>query len=327
MRTHLSRMLLAGILGGLGTLNALAAPIVPGFTVEHYADVTDPAEMTFDPATGTMYVGRDNSGSGGSPGSAAKIHVVAPGGVPVAEYGDTDIPDPDSVLFDADGAISGVAGSVLVAGREGNEGALRAIHPDQTTSLLFHVGSGIVNPNSLKYDSTGRVVIADNLGKIATTTGGNPTVLYDLGGRNGTIAIDSNDNIFTDGPGGVIRIHAADGSLVNANFYTDPDPAEGGFQLEFGPGDALWGDFLYGISRDSGELIRWDTAGTPTVIGTGFGGDPSIAVSDLEFGPDGALYVSFFSDDEIVRIIPEPGSVVLLGIGAGLVGLVIRRRK
>lgn len=327
MRTHLTRMTLAGVLGLLGTLNAAAAPIVPGFTVEHYADVTDPVEMTFDPATGTMYVGRGNSGSGGSEADAVKIHVVAPGGAPVAEYGDSDIPDPDSVLFDADGAISGVPGSVLVAGREGDEGALRAIHPDQTTSLLFHVGSGLVNPNGLKFDSTGRVVIADNLGEVAFTTGGNPTILYDLGGRNGTIAIDANDDIYTDGPGGVIRIHAADGSLVNANFYTDPNPAEGGFQLEFGPGDALWGDFLYGISRDSGELIRFADDGTPTVIGTGFGGDGVTAVSDLEFGPDGALYVSFFSDDEIVRIVPEPGSVALLGIGAGLIGLMIRRRK
>lgn len=320
-------MTLAGVLGLLGTLHAVAAPIVPGFTVEHYADVTDPAEMTFDPATGTMYVGRDRSGSGGTAADPVKIHVVAPGGAPVAEFGDTDIPDPDSVLFDADGAISGVAGSVLVAGREGDEGALRAIHPDQTTSLLFHVGSGLVNPNSLKFDSTGRVVIADNLGEVAFTTGGNPTILYDLGGRNGTIAIDTNDDIYTDGPDGVIRIHAADGSLVNANFYTDPDPAEGGFQLEFGPGDALWGDSLYGISRDSGELIRFADDGTPTVIGTGFGGDGVTAVSDLEFGPDGALYVSFFSDDEIVRIVPEPASVALLGISVGLAGLLIRRRR
>lgn len=327
MRTHLGRMWLAGVIGLLGASQAVAVPIVPGFTVSHYADVTDPVEMTFDPATGTMYVGRGNSGSGGSEADPVKIHVVAPGGAPVAEYGDTAIPDPDSVLFDTDGSISGVAGSVLVGGRDGDEGALRAIHPDQTVGLIFHTGSGLTNPNGMKFDSTGRVVIADNLGPVAFTTGGNPTELFDLGGRNGTIAIDADDNIYTDGPGGVIRIHAADGSLVNANFYTDPNPGPGGFQLEFGPGDALWGDSLYGISRDSGELVRFDSLGNATVIGTGFGGPGEPSVGDLEFGPDGALYVSFFSGDEVVRIIPEPGSLALLGISAALAAVVIRRRK
>jgi hypothetical protein len=326
MRIRCRGLLLSLAASAFVTLPAVAVPIVPGFTVEHYADVTDPAELTFDPATGNLYVGRDASGSGGSQAEAVKIHVVGPGGAPVAEYGDTAIPDPDSVLFDTTGAISGVAGSVLVAGRDGNEGALRAIHPDQTTHLLFHSGSGLVNPNGLKFDSTGRVIIADNLGPVAASTGGNPTILFNLGGVNGTIAIDANDNIYTDGPDGVIRIHAADGSLLNGNFYTDPNPGPGGFQLEFGPGGPLWGDSLYAISRDSGELIRFDSLGNPTVIGTGFGGPGGPTAPDLEFGPDGALYVALFSEDEVIRIIPEPTSLALLGIGLAAALLRFRRR-
>ena len=327
MRTQFNKMFLAGIVGLVAPSLAGAAPIVPGFTVSHYADVDDPVEMTFDPATGVMYVGRDASGSGGSEASAVKIHVVGAGGAPVGEYGDTAIADPDSVLFDAAGSVSGVAGSVLVGGRDGDEGALRAIHPDQTVSTIFHIGSGLTNPNGMKFDSSGRVVIADNLGPVATTTGGNPSILFTLSGRNGTVAIDTNDDIYTDGPGGVIQIHAADGSLVNANFYTDPNPGPGGFQLEFGPGDALWGDLLYGISGDTGELLKWDDLGNATVIGTGFGGPGEPSVGDLEFGPDGALYVSFFGGDEIVRIIPEPGSMTLLGLGAALAAMAVRRRK
>lgn len=326
MRIRIRGLLLAALAAPFAATPALAAPIVPGFTVEHYADVTDPAEMTFNPATGDLYVGRDNSGSGGSQAEAVKIHLVAPGGATVTEFGDTAIPDPDSVLFDAAGDVSGVPGSVLVAGRQVAEGALRAIHPDQTTTLLFHAGSGLVNPNGLKFDSTGRVIIADNVGPVAFSTGGNPTILYNLGGVNGTIAIDANDNIYTDGPDGVIRIHAADGSLVNGNFYTDPNPGPGGFQLEFGPGGPLWGDSLYGISRDSGELIRFDSLGVPTVIGTGFGGPGGPTAPDLEFGPDGALYVSLFSEDEIIRIVPEPGSLALLGIGLGAALYCFRRR-
>jgi hypothetical protein len=203
---------------------------------------------------------------------------------------------------------------------------LRAIHPDQTTTTLFHLGSGLVNPNALKFDSTGRVVIGDNLGEIAFSTGGNPTVLFDLGGRGGGFALDGDDNIFTDGPDGVIRIHAADGTLLNNNFYTDPNDGPGGFQLEFGPGNAIWGDDLYAISRDSGELIRFDDTGIPTVIGTGFGGPGGPSVGDLEFGPDGALYVSLFSEDEVIRIVPEPGAASLMLIGLGLAGWQLRRR-
>ncbi|MDZ4781598.1 MAG: PEP-CTERM sorting domain-containing protein [Planctomycetia bacterium] len=326
MRIRTRGLLLAALAAPLSATPALAAPIVPGFTVEHYADVTDPAEMTFNPATGDLYVGRDNSGSGGSQAEAVKIHLFAPGGATVTEFGDTAIPDPDSVLFDATGDVSGVPGSVLVAGRQVAEGALRAIHPDQTTTLLFHVGSGLVNPNGLKFDSTGRVIIADNLGPVAASTGGNPTILYNLGGVNGTIAIDADDNIYTDGPDGVIRIHAADGSLVNGNFYTDPNPGPGGFQLEFGPGGPLWGDSLYGISRDTGELLRFDALGVPTVIGTGFGGPGGPTAPDMEFGPDGALYVALFSEDEIIRIVPEPGSLALLGIGFGAALYCFRRR-
>lgn len=326
MRTHLGKLALAGILGALGSQAALAVPIVPGFTVEHYADVTDPAEMSFDPATSNLYVGRDNTGSGGTHAQPVKIHVVSPGGATVTEYGDTAIPDPDSVLFDATGSVGGVPGSVLVGGREGNDGFLRTIHPNQTITTLFHMGSGLVNPNGLKFDSTGRVVIADNTGPVAFSTGSNPSILYNLGGVNGTIAIDSNDNIYTDGPDGVIRIHAADGSLLNNNFYTDPNPGPGGFQLEFGPGSGVWGDSLYGISRDSGELLRFDSLGNPTVIGTGFGGPGGPVISDFEFGPDGAMYFSVFSDDEIIRVVPEPASLALLAIGGGLAFLVRRRR-
>jgi hypothetical protein len=326
MRIRSRVLVLAALATPFAAAPAFAVPIVPGFTVEHYADVTDPTEMSFSPATGDLYVGRDNSGSGGSQATPAKIHVVAPGGATVTEFGDTAIADPDTVLFDAAGDVSGVPGSVLVAGRQGAEGALRAIHPDQTTTLLFHAGSGLVNPNGLKFDSTGRVIIADNLGPVAATTGGIPTLLFNLGGVNGTIAIDADDNIYTDGPDGVIRIHAADGSLVNGNFYTDPNPGPGGFQLEFGPGGPLWGDSLYGISRDSGELLRFDSLGVPTVIGTGFGGPGGPIAPDLEFGPDGAMYVSLFSDDEIIRIVPEPGSLALLGIGLGAALYCFRRR-
>ncbi len=74
-------------------------------------------------------------------------------------------------------------------------------------------GSGIANPNGLKFDSSGRVVIADNRGPVAFSTGGNPSILFNVGVFNGVLAIDTNDDIYTGGSDGVIRVHAADGTF------------------------------------------------------------------------------------------------------------------
>jgi hypothetical protein len=89
---------------------------VPGFTVSTYATVTDPVNLSFDPS-GVLYVGRDNYGSGGGYIDAVKIHRIGVGGSPVVEYGASAIYDPDAVLFDAAGSLSGTPGSVLVSGQ------------------------------------------------------------------------------------------------------------------------------------------------------------------------------------------------------------------
>jgi len=108
--------------------------VVLGYSVQVYASVTDPVRLAFDPS-GNLFVGRDKVGSGSpSNGDPVKIHRVAPGGSPVVEYGNAEISDPDSVIFDESGMISGVAGTVLVGGSGepyGNGQQLVAIHPDE----------------------------------------------------------------------------------------------------------------------------------------------------------------------------------------------------
>ncbi len=101
----------------LATLNtrAVTNPVVNAAVTTVYANVTDPIQLAFAP-DGTLFVGRDNSGSGGTAGDAVKIHRVAPGGSPVTEYGATAIPDPDAVAYDALGIVSGTPGAVLVGG-------------------------------------------------------------------------------------------------------------------------------------------------------------------------------------------------------------------
>src|SRR5262249_2501508 len=140
-------------------------PSLPGFTVSVYAFVTDPVRLSFDPS-GVLYVGRDNSGSGGTNTDSRKIHRVGPGGSPVGEYGATALPDPDAVQFDASGAISGVPGSVLVGGEDpaNSRSIISAIRPDQSIVTLFaspHSTATFRNPQDFVIDRTGRMPFAN----------------------------------------------------------------------------------------------------------------------------------------------------------------------
>jgi len=140
---------------------AAAGIIAPGFQVQVYAPVTDPVNLTFDSA-GNLFVGRDNVGSGGGNSDAVRIHRVGVGGSPVAEYGDSAIFDPDSVVFDALGTISGTAGSVLVGGGTGSSMTrLTAILPNESISEIFTI-STLSDIGSLSFDSSGRLLIRDD---------------------------------------------------------------------------------------------------------------------------------------------------------------------
>lgn len=284
----------------LAASSGLADPTVPGFTITPYASVTDPEGLAFAP-DGTLYVGRDDSGSNGSGAGAVKIHQVSPGGAPVAEYGDDALPDPDAVLFDPDGAISGITGAVIVGGSiDGSfsQGQLVAIAPNGAVSSLVSVGTNPRNPNQLIFDHTGRLLIADfgavgvADGKVlALTPGGTPTTLLTPPADPFFIAVDENDQIFVNTEDGNIRVYDATGVQVNGAFAT----GLGSAPMAFGPGGAFGHD-LYTVS-DAGNLLRIDQQGNQTVLGAGFG-----VVEGLTFGPDGALYLAEFSNDRILRL-------------------------
>lgn len=272
---------------------AFAQPIVTNFTTSIYAVVTDPVRLAFAP-DGTLYTGRDASGSGGTTGAAVKIHRISPGGSPVTEFGNLAISDPDALIVDVVGAVSGTPGSVLVGGvhNDSTIGKIVKIAPDGTVTTLFGPNATLYNPTHFILDSTGRLLVTENAnGRVLVTTGSEPTVLITLAGANfiaqdaaGRLAVSSSAN-------STLRLYNADGTLTNGNFAT----IKTGSALARGPG-GVWGTDLYAVAAN-GDLVRVDLQGNATNdVGSGFGN-----FNDIQFGPDGALYASDFSNDRIYR--------------------------
>lgn len=296
---------------------AAAAPAVPGFTVTSYAVVPAHNRISFG-SDGSLFIGNTDNALGG-----ASLHRVAPGGGLVGSYGPA-IFDPDAVLFDASGAVSGVPGSVLVGGN-----AITAIRPDQSAVVLFSGAAGFNNVGDLAFDRNGRLLFTDNGNgdpgrrAVLAVEGGVLSQLFiEVGGQApDSIAISASNQIYTSRSDGGISIHAADGSLVNASFITalNPSPA-----IAFASGGAF-GDQLHALDAVTGVLWRFDAAGQGTVVGTGF----SPNSTEIAFGPDGALYVGDFDNHLILRVaaVPEPGSWGLMLAGAAVLALRLRRRR
>lgn len=318
-----------GMLIGMSALIAVtaAAQTVPGYTVQEYAQPNGPVKMTFAP-DGTMYVGRDLTLSGGGPGTATRIHEIGPGGAPVVEYGDL-LPDPDSVLYDATGTYGGTAGSIVVVGYQSDfdvplQGYMAGIAPDETTSTLYtNAGIGFNNINGIAMNSANRLILEDDDdGDFFYLDPGDtvPTPWFTSPSPGG-FDLNTADQIYQAGLDGNIRLFDSDGTLLNGSFYT-LTASTAASPIAVGPGNALWGDDIYTIDRATGELLRITPAGVATPIGTGFGLADRLA-ADIAFGPDGAMYMSFLDEDRIIRIIPEPASLTLIG----LMGLLALRRR
>ena len=280
---------------------APAEPLVTGATVELYAEVDTPGGLTIDP-TGVLYVGNQNF-----PSSAdASIHRVGIGGSPVEDYGPPRS-DPDAVLFDATGAISGTPGAVLVGGVPCwgcRQGLITAVLPDESSVNVFGPTSEFMNTVDMEFDSTGRLIFTETLpaGSVMVSTGGFPTALFSGTFWSG-LAIDADDNIYTTDQGGTrVQIRDYSGGLVEEELAVYSSPL---VELEFPRDPHTWGSDLFAVAAESGQLLRIDAGGTISVIGTGFGTPMA-----LEFGPDGALYVSDLSAEVIYRITRDVSATI-----------------
>ncbi|MFC6523209.1 hypothetical protein ACFQAT_29020 [Undibacterium arcticum] len=203
--------------------------------------------------------------------------------------------DPDAVLFDAAGLISGVPNSVLVGGAGGGGGVLAAIFPDQTATVIFN--SGFADVDDMKFDHTGRLVFSDDFPQVLVSNGSTPTVLFSTPSRPGSIAIDDDNRIFVALADGTIRIYNADGSLADGAFATGLAGLD--TYLAFGPGPGGFGKALYVLSGSN--LLSFNMRGKATIIGSGFSVGPSSGTGFV-FGPDNALYVSEYNENRILRI-------------------------
>jgi sugar lactone lactonase YvrE len=254
--------------------------VCAGFSVRVYSHVDEPMKLSFGP-DGALYAGRQDG---------VRIHRIAPGGRNVAEFGPPMV-DPDAVLVDAKGRISGVRNSVLVGGG----GILAAIFQDQTSRVIFN--SGFADVDDMKFDHQGRLIFSDDLPQVLVSTGSTPTVLFSVPSRPGSIAIDEDDRIFVALADGTIRIYNADGTLADSSFASGLAGLD--TYLAFGPGEGGFGKALYVLNGS--ELLRFNKRGDARRIGSGFSVGPSSGTGFV-FGPDDALYVSEHPNNRVLRI-------------------------
>lgn len=273
-------------------LGAQAAPVVTNFTTSIYAVVTDPLAISFA-ADGTAFVGRDASGSGGGTGDAVKIHRIAPGGLAVTEFGNLAISDPDALIVDVAGTVSGMPGAVIVGGVHpgGATGKLSKIDTNGAVTTWWGPNTDLLNPSGFAFDQSGRLLITENNnGRVLVTTGAAPTTLLTLA-RASRIAVDSWNRILVNTSGSTtLRLYSSSGVLSNASFAT----VRADSPLARGPGGP-WGTDIYAVAPN-GDLIALSLDGQTNRVGSGFAD-----ISALAFGPDGALYASQFNADCIYR--------------------------
>jgi len=181
---------------------------------------------------------------------------------------------------------------------------MTAILPDGTANQLWPPPPvAFNNPGDMVFDFAGRLLIVDpTYGMVYQTTGENPTALFSVPGlAPDVITVNGQDHIFV-AYYGVPGVNLTIGQWMPDGTFLGPfaDGLPSGHisrSIGFGPG-GVWGSNLYATIGTS--LYRFDSFGNPTEMGTGFEG----GCNDMAFGPDGAMYLSWDSQNRILRVSP-----------------------
>lgn len=256
--------------------------LVDGYHVEVYAHVDNPEKLSFS-RDGSLYVGSSNG--------TDRIRRIGPGGHPVIDFG-PPLYDPDAVLADDDGRISGHRHSVLVGGGD----TLSAIYRNEQSAVIFF-NAGFSDVDDMKFDRNGRLLFADDAPLVWASTGGPPTVLFSTPFRASSLAIDDDNRIFIALSDGTIRVYRQDGT--SAGTFASGLATGLNLYLAFGDGGGGFGRSLYALSGST--LLRFTPNGRARVIGTGFSIGQQTATG-MVFGPDHALYISDYNGNRILRI-------------------------
>ena len=274
---------------------------VLGASVRVYADsVPGPIRLAFAP-DGTLFAGRDTMYSGSA--TAQFLTRIGPGGSPVEAFGQSATADPDPVVVDVAGVVSGVAGSVLTGGIQvpTTVGSISAVRPNGAVQQLW-TSTAWVNPTDMKFDLTGRFLFSDGVSRsIWVSSGGElPTQLFTLPGSASPafLAIAPDNRIFVADGAGRIYAYSSGGVLQNANVATFPSTVA----IEFGQG-GHFGTQLYALRIGAGTLHTVPESGTTAEIGSGLG----TQLVDLAVGPDKNLYYSRFNTNQVLVIEPAMG--------------------
>ena len=287
--------LAAVTLAALGLVEHASAQSVPGFTVETFATPPFPQLLAFG-ADGVLYAGRDDN-PGGSADPTFVTRITADGvSLP---FGLQAIADPDAVVVDTTGMVSGIANAVLVGGLVTNPGPGRVsiIAPDGAVSTLVEALE-YGNISELKIDQDQRLLFVSVSGNavFAGDPGEMPSFLCATAASPIYLAIAPDGRIFTSSNRGIVAVNAADGTVINSSFVL----FQGRASIEFAEGGGF-GNGLLALESNSGILYSVSDEGTKTEIGTGFEG-----CDDLAIGPCGEVYLSCRLEGKVLRISGPP---------------------
>ncbi|MFO0860929.1 MAG: hypothetical protein U0570_10260 [Phycisphaerales bacterium] len=272
---------------------ASAAPSIPGVGIRLYGKFpADYLPTTITLGTdGSLYAGSNDNAPAG-----AFVRRVPPGGGGSVLFSNNAIFDPDGVLFDATGAFSGVANSLLVACSDAvaGFGVIYALRPDGSQFTVAGPLQVLNNNDSMAFNS--QKVLYVNVypnEKIVRFNGQTPVPVITLTGTGGgsVMVIDDLDRLWVACADGAVRCYGSD-DVLQATIALGPgtDPA-----VAFCPGGAM-AKGTYVLNNQSHVLSRIDATNQLVPVGTDF---PQ--AYGITFDGAGNLYAAAYQTGEVFR--------------------------